>query len=216
VTAASPVKVLIVDDQAIVRTGLRSIILAFEDLELAGVAASGPEAVEMYRRLAPDVVLMDLVMPDQDGIVTIQEIHRESPWARIIALSNFGDDALIRGAIGAGAVGYLLKNVTAEDLRAAILAANAGRPAISPEVTQILASVAGPSSPTNPALSEREREVLTLLVKGLSNSAIAERLSISRSTVKFHVGSIFLKLGTTSRTEAVARAVQLRLVRVES
>jgi two-component system, NarL family, response regulator LiaR len=212
VTESRAIRVLIVDDQPIVRRGLRAFLLAFEALELVGEAASGQEAIEMSRGLAPDVILMDLVMPQVDGVAATRTIHQRDPRIRVVALTNFADDELIHRALDAGASGYLLKDVTAEDLYAAIVAAKAGRSVLAPEVTRRLAETAARPFSPGPRLSEREREVLALMVRGRSNRAIADQLVISRSTVKYHVGSIFRKLGVVTRTEAVAHAVQHHLV----
>jgi len=211
-TESNPIRVMIVDDHAVVRSGLAAFLLASEDLDLVAEAGSGAEAVRLCPQVKPDVVLMDLVMPEMDGAATTRAIRQICPHVQVIALTSFKEDALVQGALQAGAIGYLLKNVSADELASAIRAAKMGRPTLAPEAAQALIHTA--THPGTPGfdLTEREREVLKLMVEGLSNPEIAERLIVSRSTVKFHVSSILSKLNATSRTEAVAMAVQQHLV----
>jgi len=185
---------------------------ATEDMELVGEAGSGEEALRLCPELRPDVVLMDLVMPGLGGIGATRQIRRTCPATQVIALTSFKEQALIQGALEAGAIGYLLKDVSADDLAEAIGAARAGRPTLAPEATQALIQAA--TQPHEPGfdLTPREREVLALMVEGLSNPDIARRLTIGLSTVKFHASSIFSKLGVTSRAEAVALTWQRRLL----
>jgi NarL family two-component system response regulator LiaR len=158
------------------------------------------------------VVLMDLMMPGMDGVEATRKIKDRWPQVQVIALTSFKEQELVQGVLGAGAIGYLLKDVSAADLAGAIRSAFAGRPTLSPEATQVLiqSSLAGPSPGAD--LTDREREVLRLMVEGLSNPQIAERLVISRGTVKFHVSNILSRLGVSSRTEAVSLALQKHLV----
>jgi NarL family two-component system response regulator LiaR len=209
---STPIRVLLADDHAVVRSGLGAFLLAADDLELIGEAANGAEAVRRCAELRPDVVLMDLQMPEVDGVEATRAIRQRWPETQVLILTSFREEERVQAALVAGAIGYLLKNVTADELAEAIRAVRAGRPALAPEATQALiqASVRPPAPPAE-ELTEREREVLALMVEGLTNDGIAARLSISRSTVKYHVSSILGKLGAGSRTEAVALALQRRL-----
>lgn len=207
-----PIRVMLVDDHAVVRSGLRAFLMVFDDLELVGEASSGMEALQVAERVQPDVILMDLLMPDLDGAAATREIRKRWKNIQVVALTSFRDDDLVKSVLQAGAIGYLLKNVTAEDLSDAIRSAYAGRPVLSPEAAQVLIHASLHSEKQKYDLTEREREVLSLLVKGLSNNEIADRLVVSRSTVKFHVSSILSKLGVSSRTEAVALALSNKIV----
>ena len=209
---SNSIRVLLVDDHALVRRGLSTFLVAFDDLELAGEAASGEEAVQLCAQLQPDVVLMDLMMPGMNGVTATRLIAERRPHPQIIALTSFHEADLVQGALQAGAISYLLKNVTAEELAAAIRAAHTGRATLAPEATQAL--VRSMTSPLLPGceLTPRERDVLALVSQGLNNVEIADRLTISRSTVKFHVSSILSKLSVATRTEAVALAMQHHLL----
>ncbi|RME69751.1 MAG: DNA-binding response regulator [Chloroflexi bacterium] len=209
------IRVLIVDDHDMLREGLHAFLKAFPDLQLVGEAASGVEAVRLCRELNPDVVLMDLVMPEMDGVTAIRLIHQAQPAVKIIALSSFGEDELVWSALNAGATSYLLKNISADRLAKAIRATRAGLPTLAPEVTHAL--VDGDVQSFSPAaeLTPRELEVLQLLVEGLTNTAIAQRLNLSKFTVKNHVSSILSKLGVASRTEAVSLALKHNIVHTD-
>jgi NarL family two-component system response regulator LiaR len=209
---AHPIRVLLVDDHAVVRSGLSAFLLAYEDLQLAGEASSGVEAIRLTEELRPDVVLMDLVMPEMDGVTAIPIIRQRFPQTQVIALTSFREENLVRKALQGGAIGYLTKTVSADELAEAIRKAIEGKPSLAPEAAQVLIQQTMQAPPPGHDLTAREREILALLVEGMSNPDIAERLIISRSTVKFHISSILSKLGVSSRTEAVALAVQHHLV----
>lgn len=206
------IRVLVIDDHAVVRSGLADFLLAFDDLELAGEAASGQEGIRLCTQVRPDVVLMDLVMPGMDGVAATRAIRQECPHVQVIALTSFREEELVKGALEAGAIGYLLKNVSADELAEAIRAAHAGRPTLAPEATQTLIRLARQPPKPGHDLTDREREVLALMIEGLTNPQIAERLIVSPSTAKFHVSSILSKLGVARRSEAVAVALQHKLV----
>lgn len=211
---APRIRVMIVDDHAVVRSGLAAFLMVFDDLELVGQAESGKQAVQSCVTLKPDVVLMDMVMPEMDGATATKLIREACPNVQVIALTSFREDELVHSVLQAGAIGYLLKNVSAEELAGAIRSAYAGRPTLAPEAARVLisATVTRQQSSIGSDLTEREREVLKLMVEGLTNNQIAERLIVSRSTVKFHVSSILSKMGVSSRTEAVATALQHHLI----
>jgi len=206
------IRVMLVDDHAVVRSGLAAFLLAFDDLELVGDAADGEEALRKCGEVQPDVVLMDLVMPGLDGAAAARAIRESFPETQVVALTSFKNEEFVTSALEAGAIGYLLKNVSAEELAEAIRSAHAGRPTLSPEAMHALIQSTRKSSHPRYELTERELEVLALMVGGLSNPEIAERLVVTRSTVKFHVSNILSKLGVSSRVEAVALALQHDLV----
>ena len=210
-----PIRVMIVDDHALVRSGLGTFLLVFADLELVAEAGSGEEALQLCARLQPDVVLMDLVMPGMDGAAATRAIRERWPQIQVIALTSFKDQEWVEQALQAGAVGYLLKNIGADELADAIRAAHAGQPTLAPEATQALvqaARSAGKGPTPGHDLTPREREVLALLVEGLTNAGISERLSISHATSAAHVSHILSKLGVANRAEAVALALRHKLV----
>ena len=203
---------MLVDDHAMVRRGLATFLKVYDDLELAGEAASGQAAIQLCNTLHPDVILMDMVMPDMDGAAATRMIRKQSPGIQVLALTSFKEGILVQSALQAGAIGYLLKDVSADELAQAIRAAHAGRSTLSPEAAQAL--VLATSQPPAPGLdlTEREREVLALLIEGLNNTQIAAKLNVSPSTVKSHVSNILSKLGVASRTEAVTLALRNRIV----
>jgi len=207
-----PIRVMIVDDHKVVRSGLSAFLMAYDDLQLVAEADSGEKAVTLCHEYQPDVILMDLVMPKMNGAEATQAVLGVCPNTKVIALTSFKDEELVQGVLKAGAIGYLLKDVDAEDLAAAIRQAKAGKPTLAPEAAQVL--IQASRKPYKPGidLTEREKEVLGLLVNGLTNPEIAEQLFVSKSTVKFHVSSILNKLQVSSRTEAVAKALQEHLL----
>ncbi len=209
---SSVIRVLIVDDQPVVRSGLGAFLSAFADLDLVGEAANGEQALRLCDELCPDVVLMDLIMPVMDGVEAIRQLTAHHPEVQIVALSSFSDDDLVKRAMQAGAVGYLLKNVSHIALAEAVRAAHTGRPTLAPEATQALIRATRQPRPPGHDLTPREHEVLALMVQGLTNMEIAVRLYIGESTVKSHVSHIIGKLDASSRTEAVATALRNNLV----
>jgi two-component system, NarL family, response regulator LiaR len=208
-----PIRVLLVDDHAMVRKGLVAFLKNMPELELVGEACDGREAIEFCEQRQPDVILMDLVMPELGGVAATRTIHQRWPRVQVIALTSFQEKELVQDALQAGAIGYLLKNVSGEELAEAIRQAHGGRPTLAPEAVQALIKPPSEAESMAADLTRREMEVLALLVKGMSNPEIAERLVISRSTVKVHISSILSKLGVASRAEAISLAIQNKLVR---
>jgi NarL family two-component system response regulator LiaR len=207
------IRVMIVDDHAVVRSGLSTFLMTCDDMELVGDVSSGEQALVLCSKAKPDVVLMDLVMPSMDGATATRKIKEKCPEIQIIALTSFKEQELVEGALQAGAIGYLLKDVSAGELANAIRAAYAGKPTLAPEAAQALIDATRmPAEKIGFDLTNREQEVLALLVEGLNNNQIAERLVVSRSTAKFHVSSVLSKLGVASRTEAVVTALKHNLV----
>jgi NarL family two-component system response regulator LiaR len=205
------IRIMLVDDHAVVRSGLGAFLSVNPEMELVGEAENGEQAVARARILQPDVILMDLIMPVMDGIAATATIKKHSPQIQIIALTSFQEDELVQNVLKAGAVGYLMKNVTARELAAAIKAARQGKMTLSPEAAQALVHAAQQQQ-EGEVLTEREREVLKLMVEGLNNNEIAERLVVSLSTVKYHISNILMKLGVENRVAAVSIAIQKKLV----
>jgi two-component system, NarL family, response regulator LiaR len=205
------IRLLITDDHKVVRQGLRMVLELYPDLEVVGEASNGEEALRMARRLEPDVVLMDLLMPVMNGIEATGEIRRELPNTEVVALTSVLEDASVAGAIRAGAIGYLLKNTEADELRQALRAAAAGQVHLAPEAAaRLMREVRSPESPET--LTGRETEVLKLLARGKADKQIARELFIGESTVKSHVHSLLSKLNVRSRTQAALYAVRVGLV----
>lgn len=202
------IRVIIVDDHPVIRNGLRYSLLAFDDIAVVGEAGSGEEALSLCGQTQPDVVLMDLLMPGMNGEVTTQAIKARYPEIQVIALTSFQHKGMMQKVMQAGAIGFLLKNVSIDELAEAIRTAYAGRLTLAPEAAQMLLE---PTEEVGITLTERQREVLALVIEGLSNCQIAERLVISLSTARHHVSEILIKLGAANRAEAAALAVQHHL-----
>jgi NarL family two-component system response regulator LiaR len=210
---ASPaIRVMLVDDHNVVRSGVAAFLRAYDDLQLVGEARNGLEAVSLCQRETPDVILMDLMMPEMDGIAATRAILSDHPEVKIIAMTSFEEEGLVHGVLAAGAISYLLKNVSADDLARAIRDAAAGRSTLAPEAARVLVQATRPTDDPAGDLTERERDVLNLLVQGESNRQIAEAMVISIATVKAHVSNILSKLGVSSRAEAMAYAIKHKLV----
>jgi two-component system, NarL family, response regulator LiaR len=204
--------VLVVDDHAVVREGLRAFLELQDGIEVAGEAADGREALELAERLRPDVVLMDLVMPELDGLAAMRVLRDRLPAARVIVLTSFLDEGKVLPALRAGAAGYLLKNAAPREVARAGRVAHAGEALLDPVVAaRLVESLAGEQEPLD-RLTPREREVLELLGRGFPNKRIAQELGLSEKTVKTHVGHVLAKLAVTDRTQAAVVAVRAGLV----
>jgi DNA-binding NarL/FixJ family response regulator len=215
-TGDGPIRLLLVDDHEVVRRGLRGFLELLDDIEIVGEASNGRLGVEAARELHPDVVLMDLLMPELDGIGAIGAIKAELPDVEIVALTSFIEEDKVTAALEAGASGYVLKDADADDVANAVRAAHRGEVHLDPAVAGLLARrvrerAAAATSHTEP-LTDREREVLGLVARGLSNKAIADRLAITERTARTHVSNILGKLGLASRTQAALYAVEHGMV----
>lgn len=206
------IRVIVVDDHEVVRSGIEYALMAVKDIELVGTADKGSDAVRLCQDLQPDVVLMDMMMPEMDGVHATRALLKHCPHTQVIALTSFQEGSLVQRALQAGATSYLLKDVGMEELAAAIRSAAAGRAILAPEAAKALADISAEPELLGFDLTEREREVLALIVDGKSNADISEMLSISLSTARFHVSAILSKLRATNRAEAAALAVKHRLV----
>jgi two-component system, NarL family, response regulator LiaR len=206
------IRIMLVDDHMMVRKGLATFLKVYEDMQLAGEAESGEAAIQLCAEVLPDVILMDMVMPGMDGATVTRAIRQQFPHIQVIALTSFKEGDLINRALESGAIGYLLKNVSADELAQAIRSAHSGRASLSPEAAQILVQTAKQPPAPGLDLTERERGVLSLMIEGLNNTQIAAKLSVSPSTIKSHVSNILSKLGTASRTEAVTLALRNHII----
>jgi NarL family two-component system response regulator LiaR len=208
----NPIRVMIVDDHLLVRDGLNLLLSTFDDLEVVALAEDGQQALDLCPQVQPDVILMDIVMPNVDGPAATARIRDSFPDIRVIALTSFIEEDLIQQAVGAGATGYLLKNVSAGQLADAIRAANQGRSTYDPAAVEVLVQSATQPPPLGHDLTDREREVLALLVQGNTNKEIAAALTLSPATVRAYVSNILSKLEASNRTEAVSLALQHNLL----
>jgi DNA-binding NarL/FixJ family response regulator len=209
------IRVLVADDHAVVREGLRTFLRLQKGIEVVGEAGDGAEAVAEAERLEPDVVLMDLVMPKLDGIEAMRRIREQRPATRVIVLTSFGDDDRLLPAVRAGAAGYLLKSAQPREVVRAIRAADAGEAVIDPKAAGRLLDVLAAARTAPQALTPRERDVLALIGRGLPNKTSARELGLSEKTIKAHAGHIFAKLGVTDRTQAALYAVREGLDRAQ-
>jgi len=206
------IRVMLVDDHNVVRSGLATFLRAYEDLELVGEAKNGLDAFNLCHKRKPDVILMDLMMPEMDGIAATRAILADFPDIKIIAMTSFEEEQLVQGVLAAGAISYLIKNVSSDDLARAIRDAASGRSTLSPEAARVLVQATRPTKQPVFDLTEREREVLNLVVQGNSNQQIADALVISLATVKAHISNILSKLQVSSRAEAIAYAIKHKIV----
>jgi NarL family two-component system response regulator LiaR len=206
------IRVLVADDHDLVRRGFAAFVRATPDLELVGEARNGQEAVDLAQTSNPDVIILDLIMPVMDGVTAIKAIRKLRPTQHIIVLTSFVEQNLVRQAMQAGAVGYLTKDTASDELADAIRASVMGRITLSNAAAQVLINSPAEKARQQYQLTDRELEVIRLMVKGKSNPEIADQLVITRSTVKFHVSAVLAKLGASSRTEAVAIALEQGLV----
>jgi NarL family two-component system response regulator LiaR len=206
-----PIRVMIVDDHDIVRRGLSMFLNGFDDLKLVGEAATGQDAIRVCSEVQPQVILMDMMLPDTDGIALTRTIRNQNPNIQVVILTSSKDEQLVQAALRAGAIGYMLKNISVEEMVNTIRLAYAGKPTLAPEAAQALINLAV-QPPLNYNLTERERTILHLIVEGLNNQEIADRLFVSRATIKVYVSTILSKLGVQNRIEAVRLALRQSLV----
>lgn len=205
------IRIVIVDDHAMLRKGLAAFLMSYHDLELVGEAANGKEGLAQCADKHPDIVLMDLMMPIMDGVTATRLILNDFPDIRVIALTSFGEERLIKDVLRAGAISYLFKKISADDLANAIRRAQQGISTYAPEVTDALIRAIREPEPMFEELTAREREVLSLMIKGMGNNQISEQLMISRSTTKNHVSSVLAKLGVATRFEAIVLVLEHNL-----
>jgi NarL family two-component system response regulator LiaR len=208
ITSSPPIRVMLVDDHPMVRRGLATMLKVFDDLQLVGEAENGEAAVKLCAEVLPDVILMDMSLPVMDGAAATHAIRQQFPQTQILVLTSFKEGKVIKQALAAGAIGYLLKDVSADDLARAIRGAYTGRVTLSPAAAQALVEESNLPPAPGLDLTEREREVLALMIEGLNNTQIASRLTVSPSTIKSHVSNILAKLRVASRTEAVTLALR--------
>lgn len=210
--AAQPIRVIIVDDHPVVRRGINFALTAADDICVVAEAGSGEEALRLCQERQPDVVLMDMMMPGMDGIATTQALKQKCPRAQVLVLTSFQESHYVREALKAGAIGYLLKDVAIDELAQAVRNANAGQSTLHRAATAALLQPSTVRPDLTEELTERQREVLALVVQGNSNQEIANKLYVSLATVRFHVSTILAKLGAANRAEAAAMAVKHQLL----
>jgi two-component system, NarL family, response regulator LiaR len=206
------IRVMIVDDHMMVRRGLRDFFQDYNDIEVVGEAENGAQAVELCAAFAPHVILMDILMPEMNGIEATAFIRQQHPKVQVVALTSLKDEDSVKGILQAGAIGYILKHASASEIVGAVRSAHGGTTVLSPEATRALIEGKSGKAPARYNLTEREIEVLAWMTKGLTNAEIAEQLFLSRSTIKFHISAILSKLGVDSRTQAVALAIEHHLI----
>lgn len=207
-----PIRILLVDDHALVRSGLRNFIYGYEWMEPVGEASNGAEAIEFCMQNEVDVVLMDMIMPVMDGVQATRRIMELNKSINIVILTSFHEQDMVEQALKAGATSYMLKNVTAAELAKTIRSAHEGHSTLAPEATEALIHATRHQQAVGKDLTDREREVLALLAKGFSNAEIADQLSLSLATIKFHLANIYSKLGVNNRVEAVTIALRNNLI----
>ncbi len=210
--SVKPIRVITVDDHEILRGGIKFLLLAFDDIKLVGEARNGDEGVHLCKELQPDVVLMDLMMVGMNGVEATRAIRKKYPEIQVLILTSFLETKLVQQAMQVGAIGYLLKGVSIDELADAIRSAAIGQSILAGEVIQALLQPSQASSQPVYELSKRQGEVLALLALGLSNEAIAQRMKLSPSTIRHHVSQVLNKLGVTNRTEAATTAVRVGCV----
>ncbi len=215
-TENNKIKVMIVDDHPLVRFGIKTLFEAYDDILLVAEAENGKEAISMYEKYLPDVILMDMMMPILDGAEATSQLIKSWPDVKIVALTSFSDEDLIKKSLKAGAVSYVLKTVSGAKLVKTIKDVYKGKFALSSDATRVLISELREKIHENIKLTNREKEILALVVEGLSNKEIAKRLFLSNSTIQFHVSNILSKLGVSKRTEAVYLALKQKLVELPS
>lgn len=208
------IRVMVVDDHDIVRRGISTFLSGFDDLLLVGEAASGQDALRVCGEVQPHVIMMDMMLPDMNGIALTRSIRELYPDVRVVMLTSAKDGDLVQGALQAGAIGYMLKNISVREMAETIRTAYAGKPSLAPEATQSLIELSLQPRISHPTynLTEREQRILKLMIQGLTNQEIADQIFVSRATVKVHVSTILSKLGVQNRVEAVSLAVQEALV----
>ncbi len=211
-TGKNKIKVMIVDDHPLVRHGIKTVFEAYDDIELVAEAENGKEALEICGKYDPDIVLMDMFMPILDGVEATTQLIKKFPDIKIIALTSFNDKDLIKKSLKAGAVSFLLKNISGAKLVKTIKDVYKGKFVLSPHATKVLLTELREKSVEKIKLTSREKEILALIVEGLSNKEIAKRLFLSNSTIQFHVSNVLSKLGVSKRTEAAYLALKQKLV----